>query len=74
MALKDDLKYDEALTQLQDIVRLLEQKEINIDDLSDKVKEAKLLVDFCRKKLDSTEEEINKIINPEDESSEDNPF
>lgn len=58
------LKYDEALEQLQEIVRLLERKEINIDDLATKVKEAKLLVDFCRKKLDDTEEEINKIINP----------
>ena len=48
------LKYDEALEKLQEIVRLLERKEINIDDLATKVKEAKLLVDFCRQKLDDT--------------------
>lgn len=67
------LKYDEALEQLQEIVRLLERKEINIDDLATKVKEAKLLVDFCRQKLDDTEEEINKIISPTSQS-EDKPF
>ena len=66
------LKYDEALEQLQEIVHLLERKEINIDDLSGKVKQAKLLVDFCREKLDSTEEEINKIISPE--SGDEKPF
>jgi|GEM_PF-815423 len=67
------LKYDEALEKLQEIVRLLERKEINIDDLATKVKEAKLLVDFCRQKLDDTEEEINKIISPTANSQE-KPF
>ncbi|UKN01594.1 exodeoxyribonuclease VII small subunit [Paracrocinitomix mangrovi] len=65
MELKKDLKYEEALEQLQEIVSLLERKEIKIDDLADKVKEAKALVEFCRKKLEKTEEEINKIIEPE---------
>jgi exodeoxyribonuclease VII small subunit len=67
------LKYDEALQELQSIVRLLERKEINIDELANQVKKAKLLVDFCRKKLDDTEEEINKIIRPET-SDENEPF
>ncbi len=63
---KNNQKYDEALEKLQDIVGMLERKEIKIDDLAVKVKDAKQLVDFCRKKLDETESEINKIINPED--------
>ena len=67
------LKYDEALQELQSIVRLLERKEINIDELANQVKKAKLLVDFCRKKLNDTEEEINKIIRP-DASDENEPF
>jgi exodeoxyribonuclease VII small subunit len=67
------LKYDEALQELQSIVRLLERKEINIDELANQVKKAKLLVDFCRKKLNDTEEEINKIIRPE-ASDENEPF
>jgi exodeoxyribonuclease VII small subunit len=67
------LKYDEALEELQSIVRLLERKEINIDELANQVKKAKLLVDFCRKKLNDTEEEINKIIRPE-ASDENEPF
>lgn len=62
MKLDKDLKYEEALERLQGIVVLLEKKEIKIDDLSDKVKEAKALVEFCRDKLDKTEAEINKII------------
>ncbi|WP_027419858.1 exodeoxyribonuclease VII small subunit [Crocinitomix catalasitica] len=65
MKLDPKLKYDEALEQLQEIVSLLERKEIDIDDLANKVKEAKLLVDFCRKKLEDTEEQISKIISPD---------
>ena len=64
MKLEKDLKYEEALERLQEIVNLLEQKEIKIDDLAYKVKEAKAYVEFCREKLDKTEEEINKIIEP----------
>ncbi len=71
--LDPNLKYDEALEQLQHIVRLLERKEITIDELAKKVKEAKLLVDFCRQKLDDTEEEINKIISPNGDNDE-KPF
>lgn len=64
MTLEKDLKYEVALERLQEIVSLLERKEIKIDDLADKVKEAKALVEFCRDKLDKTETEINKIIEP----------
>ena len=64
MALNKKLKYEEALEKLQEIVGLLERKEIKIDELAEKVKEAKLLVDFCREKLDKTETEINQIIDP----------
>ena len=70
MELDKNLKYDTALEKLQEIVTLLERKEITIDELSGKVKEAKLLVDFCREKLDETEEEIQKIIRPTDKSEE----
>ena len=67
---KVQLKYDEALEQLRDIVGLLEKKEVKIDDLAIKVKDAKKLVDFCRNKLQETEDEITKIINPEELDSE----
>ena len=67
---KAQLKYDEALEQLRDIVGLLEKKEVKIDDLAIKVKDAKKLVDFCRNKLQETEDEITKIINPEELDNE----
>ena len=66
MAIKATTTYEEALHRLKEIVRKLEQKEVKIDELSETVIEAKELVDFCRKKLDKTEEDIKNIIDPED--------
>jgi exodeoxyribonuclease VII small subunit len=62
--------YEEALQELQSIVKELENREIKIDDLATKVSHAKALVDFCREKLSHTEEDINKIIRPDTETEE----
>lgn len=68
MKITDKTTYEEALQRLKEIVTALELKEIKIDDLSATVIEAKALVDFCRKKLDKTEEDIKRIIAPEEEN------
>lgn len=58
----NEISYEDALEKLQEIVKKLERKEIKIDELSKSVVKANELVEVCRKKLDKTEEEINKII------------
>ncbi len=63
----EKLTYEAALKQLNAIVQQLERKEIKIDDLSTTVEKAKELVDFCREKLDKTEEDIKKIIDDQEE-------
>lgn len=68
MEITENTSYEEALKRLKEIVNHLEEKEIKIDHLSDTVTEAKKLVDFCRKKLDKTEEDIQRIIEPEEEN------
>lgn len=54
--------YEAAFNELQDIVEEIEQGEISIDELSDKVKRASLLISICKKKLTSTEEDVKKIL------------
>lgn len=66
--------YEEALQELQRIVKELENREIKIDDLASKVSKAKALVDYCREKLSKTEEEINKIIRPESNADDEDLF
>ena len=54
--------YSEAFKELQDIVNEIEQGEISVDDLSQKVKRASQLIKICKTKLTSTEEDVNKIL------------
>ena len=61
-AIPKDMKYEDALAKIEDIVNELEKKEVSIDELIKKVDFAKHLVDFCQDKLTQTEKEIEKII------------
>lgn len=54
--------YEEAVTQLEDIVRKMENGDLDIDKMSKELKNAKELIKLCKDKLTKTEEEIKKIL------------
>jgi len=54
--------YTEAYAELQALVRLLENAEISVDELSEKIKTATELIKICEEKLTATEIEVGKII------------
>jgi exodeoxyribonuclease VII small subunit len=54
--------YTEAFEELQSIVSEIEQGEISVDELSEKVKRAALLIKICKTKLSTTEEDVNVIL------------
>jgi exodeoxyribonuclease VII small subunit len=54
--------YTDAFAELQNIVAEIEQGEISVDELSEKVKRAALLIKLCRSRLTTTEEDVNKIL------------
>ena len=58
----DKTNYTDAFNELQDIVTEIEQGEISVDELSQKVKRAAQLIKICKTKLTSTEEDVNKIL------------
>ena len=55
------MKYEEALAQLETIVRKMEANEFDIDELAVQLKTAQQLIAFCKDKLTKTEAEIQKI-------------
>ena len=59
--MNEEVKYEEALAQLETIVRKMEQNEYDIDELAAQLKTAQQLIKFCKDKLTKTEEEIQKI-------------
>lgn len=54
--------YNEALAKLQAIVTEIEQGELDVDVLSEKVAEASRLVKVCKEKLFKADEEVKKIL------------
>lgn len=59
--MNEELKYEEALAQLETIVRKMEANEYDIDELAAQLKTAQQLIKFCKDKLTKTEEELQKI-------------
>ena len=60
--MNEQINYTEAFSQLQVIVSEIEQGEISVDELSEKVKKAAFLINVCKSKLATTEEDVNKIL------------
>jgi exodeoxyribonuclease VII small subunit len=60
--MSNNIPYTEAFEELQQIVADIENGEISVDELAKKVERASQLIDLCRKKLTTTEEEVNKIL------------
>lgn len=59
---KKEIKYEEAVALLEEIVDKMENDELDIDQLSDQLKRAKELVKLCKNKLTKTDEEIKKLL------------
>ena len=59
--MNENIKYEEALAQLETIVRKMEQNEYDIDELAAQLKTAQQLIKFCKDKLTKTEEDLQKI-------------
>ena len=55
-----ELKYKEAVEEIEKIISDMENQEPDIDLLPEKVKRATELIDFCKKKLRGIESELNK--------------
>ncbi len=63
--MSEQLKYEEAVHQLEAIVEKLENNEMDIDELSAQLKKAQQLIKLCKNKLTKTDAEIKKILEKE---------
>ena len=69
---KNQLSYKQALEELENIVAEIENGEIDVDLLAEKVKRATFLSQICKSKLKKTQEEMEKLLN-EIEKEENEP-
>ena len=57
-----DVKYSKAVEKLDEIIRKIESDDIDVDELSLKVKEAVELVKMCKSKIEKAELELKKVV------------
>ncbi len=56
------VNYSEAYEELRLTLDALEQGEVDIDELSTKVKRAAELIQFCQQRLKETELEVKRVV------------
>jgi exodeoxyribonuclease VII small subunit len=54
--------YNEAIEKLRTIVAEIDKGELDVDILSEKVKEATRLIKLCKEKLFKADEEVKKVL------------
>jgi len=64
---KKKISYKEAIEEIEEILLQIENEELDVDDLSEKVKRVSSLIKTCKDKLHKTEEEVENILKEMDE-------
>ncbi|MBQ7150333.1 MAG: exodeoxyribonuclease VII small subunit [Prevotella sp.] len=59
---KTEMKYEDAMRQIEEIVEKLENNELDIDTMGEQLKTAQKLIKLCKDKLTKTDNEIKKIL------------
>lgn len=62
----ENIKYEEAVRQIERIVSDMENGKLDIDTLTLQLRTAKQLIKMCRDKLTHTEEEVKQILGNEE--------
>jgi exodeoxyribonuclease VII small subunit len=61
MSLKK-ITYNEAIAEIEIILGKIENEELDVDELAEKVKRVALLLKICKDKLFSTNEQVEQIL------------
>ena len=56
------LTYQEAVNEIDEILSKIENDELDVDELSTKVKRVSTLIKLCKEKLHKTESEVENIL------------
>ncbi len=64
---KKKISYRDAIGEIEETIASIENGELDVDELSEKVKRVSELLVVCKDKLHNTEKEVEKILNEMDE-------
>ncbi len=70
--MEQDLKYEDAVKQLEEIVAQLEKGDISLEKSLELFQKGVALSAFCTRKLDETEKQIIRLVEDKGECKEEN--
>jgi exodeoxyribonuclease VII small subunit len=56
------ISYNEAIAEVEKILEKIENEELDVDELAEKVKRVSVLLKICKDKLFSTNEQVEQIL------------
>ncbi|MBR5036942.1 MAG: exodeoxyribonuclease VII small subunit [Prevotella sp.] len=59
------LKYEEAVSRLEEIVKKMENDELDIDQMAQQLKEAQQLIRLCKDRLTKVDADIKAVMDEE---------
>jgi exodeoxyribonuclease VII small subunit len=62
MTIKKAVTYNEAMAEVEEILEKIENEELDVDDLAEKVKRVSVLLKICKDKLLKTNEQVEQIL------------
>ena len=60
--MEKELKYEQAMRELEAIVRKMENNELDIDMLGAELKRAQTLITICKEKLTKADNEVKNVL------------
>jgi exodeoxyribonuclease VII small subunit len=61
------ISYNEAIAEIEEILEKMENEELDVDELAEKVKRVSVLLKICKDKLQKTNEQVEQILNEMEE-------
>lgn len=56
------ITYNEAISEIEEILEMIENEELDVDELAEKVKRVSQLLKICKEKLQTTNEQVEQIL------------
>mgnify|MGYP002632870710 CR=1 FL=1 len=67
------ISYEDAMSELEAILRAVEEGEVGLDDLSEKVARAAVLIRLCQGRIKDTEMSVQSVLDELDAASGEDP-
>ena len=63
--IQKQMKYEEAVSRLEEIVKKMENDELDIDQMAQQLKEAQQLIQLCKDRLTKVDADIKAVMDEE---------